>query len=800
MFLMHLTVTHFRERIVRRIKPPFKCLMCGYSPPPPMPDPEKAEDLLLHYGTTERVAVKFYEETCQGMLSAAEPEAVSPGDNPVSLICRICDITLAGERNFVKHLTLRHFPQTLCNDLPKKLPFRCPIADCSQTKQNLHALMLHYGIDHNVVTDHYNKHPKVRNAVPPKASPGEPSSGGVSVKVELPNTCRSTKLQAVVSPYHPETDDDRSSQMRTPSPANSDIPHFSGMNRNNARKPYGLSSEARRIEELEERIKQMEASHKEKLTEKQSEFERWLASKETRLEEEKARNEELVARLAQRDQTIARLDEEVSKFPNLQEDLDRKTRECDDLLSMKEQFEIELEEKENERINSYEELYNKEIEFESLQEDFKKCEESLEEARISAASEKDLAISLQAKVDQLTKQLEDFKSSFVKVKKELQGNDFDNEKKNNEPKADTPSIKMKITKEKGSLRSAKIQMDNDGHARESPLVDETNSLEEILLKFKSSTEQTISDLKSQLKHEREAKTAISNVKELEKEKKELLKKAKMLESTLSDWESRQFTNVKLIAGLEKERDTLQLKLKEMKDGNLSHEDQLYWKDTAIRNCEKELKSVKSLRETDEKTIFNLGKQLEEANASLEASKSQCKGLETKLSQDLASKEEHSKLTKDLDNKNAEIKHLKMSLTQRTKDLNQVNSTAVCQKKELDILSEEKGRLETENNEAASKLDALAARAAGLEKKVVAQATELRQLKASYSTKLTHQPPPTLPPPLKRTMMKKIEEDNRVETLLRNQVLQDMDAVIKIRESGASPEKGKEAQVCIIKHN
>ena len=206
----------------------------------------------------------------------------------------------------------------------------------------------------------------------------------------------------------------------------------------------------------------MEASHKEKLTEKQSEFERWLASKETRLEEEKARNEELVARLAQRDQTIARLDEEVSKFPNLQEDLDRKTRECDELLSMKEQFEIELEEKENERINSYEELYNKEIEFESLQEDFKKCEESLEEARISAASEKDLAISLQAKVDQLTKQLEDFKSSFVKVKKELQGNDFDNEKKNNEPKADTPSIKMKITKEKGSLRSAKIQMDNDG--------------------------------------------------------------------------------------------------------------------------------------------------------------------------------------------------------------------------------------------------------------------------------------------------------------------------------------------------
>ena len=68
--------------------------------------------------------------------------------------------------------------------------------------------------------------------------------------------------------------------------------------------------------------------------------------------------------------------------------------------------------------------------------------------------------------------------------------------------------------------------------------------------------------------EKEKREAEKEKKEAEKEKKELVKKVKVLESTLSEWETRQFTNVKLIAGLEKERDSLQLKLKEMKVRNL----------------------------------------------------------------------------------------------------------------------------------------------------------------------------------------------------------------------------------------
>ena len=51
---------------------------------------------------------------------------------------------------------------------------------------------------------------------------------------------------------------------------------------------------------------------------------------------------------------------------------------------------------------------------------------------------------------------------------------------------------------------------------------------------------------------------------MDKEKKEMGKKVKLLETTLAQWENRQFTNVKLISGLEKERDSLQSKMKEMK--------------------------------------------------------------------------------------------------------------------------------------------------------------------------------------------------------------------------------------------
>ena len=39
--------------------------MCEYTPPVMLNSGEKVEDLLMHYGTTERFSVKLYEDACK---------------------------------------------------------------------------------------------------------------------------------------------------------------------------------------------------------------------------------------------------------------------------------------------------------------------------------------------------------------------------------------------------------------------------------------------------------------------------------------------------------------------------------------------------------------------------------------------------------------------------------------------------------------------------------------------------------------------------------------------------------------
>lgn len=728
----------------------------------------------MHYGTTERISVKFYEEACREIIHAEEEAVAADQESQqTSLDCNICDLSLIGERTLLKHLTLRHFPKVLCDDLPKKLPYRCPFIDCHQTRQNLHALMIHYGVDHNVSMELYLKHPKVRKVT----NQGSSSS---SAKVELPNTPRLAKLQAVVTPYQPEYDDKASPVPYSPT-------EMSGFPRNGARKSF--TSDLRKIEELEEKIKQIESRHKERLKEKQSEFERWLASKESSIEEEKTRNKELGERLTQSEQSISDLNSQLElvhdNFSRVEEEYDKKNKAYDELSIVKQQFEVDIHEKENERINSYEELYNKEKELESLQDKLKETEELVLIVQSKESLVKEHSIALETERDKLKSEVSDANILLQSKDEEITAKNKEIKKINKELdkfSMDCPGIKMKITKDKGSLRSAKLQLNPELES----LVQEKKDLSEVLVKVQASSEKKINEFKAQIKILKEQKLDQSSIKELEKEKKDLLKKVKILESTLSDWESRQFTNVKLISGLEKERDTLQLKLKEMKDGNLSHEDQLYWKDVAIKNCEKELKSVQAAQETSEKAISELTKELDDEKSTSDLYKTKCEEFERKSLEESVTKEQFDKIEKDLVNKTNEIQHLKITLGQRIKDYSRVNTTAVCQKKELDRLMEENERLESEYSQAIAQLETLKNSNLDLEKKVSAQNCEIQKLNSNNSVS-TNDTKSLVG--RRRLLMKKKEEENRVETLLMNQVLLDMDTVIKLRESGSSPEKG-----------
>ena len=59
----------------------------------------------------------------------------------------------------------------------------------------------------------------------------------------------------------------------------------------------------------------------------------------------------------------------------------------------------------------------------------------------------------------------------------------------------------------------------------------------------------------------------NKLKVTEKEKKELQKQVKTLQTTLVDWESRQFTNAMLISGLEKAKTALEQKVKDFEENH-----------------------------------------------------------------------------------------------------------------------------------------------------------------------------------------------------------------------------------------
>ena len=507
------------------------------------------------------------------------------------------------------------------------------------------------------------------------------------------------------------------------------------------------------------------------------------------------RSLDLQVKLKERDETVSDLQAQLElvhdNFSRVEETLSKKNKELMDLTLLKEQADQEIQEKETERINSYEELYNKEKEVEGLQEKLKETVEELELVKNNLTSE-------EKKYSKLCEDFESVSSNLSKTEKEVQKKLKELEKKNKEILKineelkslipETSGLKMKISKEKGALRSTKIIISPEMQA----LIDEKNSLSEILVAVQTSTETEICQFKKIIKDLNRKNSENLKTKELEKEKKELLKKIKVLESTLSNWESRQFTNVKLISGLEKERDALQQKLKEMKDGNLTHEDQLYWKDVAIKNGEKEIKQLKVGEEEKIKEISELQKKFSETRSDLEGWKRKFEDLESKTSastSESVSTEKYEELKNDLGNRINEIKHLKITLNQRLLEYSRVKSTALLQKAEMERLMKENGSLESEYSEVITNLETMKNIRKDLDRQVLAKNKEIRELKDTLINSFDKNKMNTIMKEHQQAKNKKNEE-SRVEMLMMNQVLADMDTVIKLRENGASPEKGK----------
>ncbi|QQP35282.1 Uncharacterized protein FKW44_023455, partial [Caligus rogercresseyi] len=155
--LVHLTVIHFRSKLMKRVTRPYKCLKCNYTPPA---TDDAAEELLMHYGCDEKLSFQFYEQELKSLEQEESPDSAGDKEDSsarISLNCELCNSAFDTERLFMRHISLRHFTKVLSSDLPKRRPFFCPYPECGKEKSNLHGLMLHYGCEHNISMDLYLK-------------------------------------------------------------------------------------------------------------------------------------------------------------------------------------------------------------------------------------------------------------------------------------------------------------------------------------------------------------------------------------------------------------------------------------------------------------------------------------------------------------------------------------------------------------------------------------------------------------------------------------------------------------------
>ena len=158
-FDLHLTMIHYRDQLSDRLgMPPYSCGLCNFMPTADDPN----EEMILHYGCKERLALKFYDEECRRLPSS--PSKVAKKSNETvkefqrnTIICQLCNTRVTNDNLFHLHLTNQHFIEDLKKKLPLNPPFKCPIKDCNQVKPDSHTLVMHYGVDHRVSQEMYRK-------------------------------------------------------------------------------------------------------------------------------------------------------------------------------------------------------------------------------------------------------------------------------------------------------------------------------------------------------------------------------------------------------------------------------------------------------------------------------------------------------------------------------------------------------------------------------------------------------------------------------------------------------------------
>jgi hypothetical protein len=1040
-FDIHLTVIHFREKLMRKIQEPFRCHSCGYVPLPSMTTEDQSDDLLMHYGCKEHLSQMYYNEEVAKLPRLNVDEK---GPETITIVCKLCNSSFDTERLFVRHISLRHFPKQLCDDLPKSEPFICPFIDCGQEKYTIHNLMLHYGCEHNISMELYQKetrgliaHDENKVKTEPAASPFSSTSCSpffasymqkITSKRSTPPTSQSqvpilssstntsspalkSKIPAIPAiparpkevqldqsnlqfsckfcpeknlkfstkkslKYHilfshlftdlpqngpcecpvcfkkfsiknvfashflerhyedyvkeqlnqrteiqkmdiftPEKyksshskekskssckedsnqkaksssrdepsskdsskekqrksslDDETSSKKSHShqstskhgsssssskhssskssskhssskssskhSSSKSSSKHSSSKSSSSKASEKGhdsaeqqgdggcttdklkieegpipacrvrqtvhsafakpivssasfpsstlsarqkllenwkkdsIDSQRFEIDQLKEKIQEMETAHAEALKKKAEEFERWITQKEKALEDEQEKRKEVESKLEEisvvNAETELQLVQHQSNLKALENELEEKANAHQQVLAEKKKLEKEnashqseviklqccVEERTEELKLMQQQLQEKNDHINSLEEDIKDLKNN--EDKVKQECEKTIAKlekSVEAQVKKVEKLTEEKKAKMTQIKdmtKKHQEVEIELKDQVSELTKLNKQLNAKINTQKTALeKSAKSEMkrlekDHDKIEKqleeyEAQLLERNTTIEKLesrkddlldsllhIQKIMQGFEAVITDKNEKLL-EQESKIAdieaileesvdkVNKLKTVEKEKKELAKQVKQLQHTMQDWETRQFTNVKLISGLEKTKAALEKKVKDFEENHTGAEEELYEMSSQIRQHEKEIKRLKeslAVGETElAKTKVRLQTKSEELTSVLaknEILEQKIRDLEREVREKSNVSEEVQHLKQTVSNKEAELAHLRLSLNNLKAQFNQMKSHSSDVESQLKSLKASNGKFETEYSFAVSQIETL----------------------------------------------------------------------------------------------
>ena len=485
-----------------------------------------------------------------------------------------------------------------------------------------------------------------------------------------------------------------------------------------------IDSQNYEIESLNKRIKEMEARHEEEMRVRAEEFERWITQKEKSLAIEKTTRKGVEQRLEQAQVDIVglqkQLEQQQQSYKNLEEMLVEKHTVNHQLTNEKKDVERSL-------ANAKEELEDSNKNLATKDDKIKDVHKKLDDQSDQVSDLESTIGEKEDELKELSKSTEwlktDYEKQLARVQKQLDFNKDKVTKLNDEKKIKMKEIKeanlwvkerdvkiiklskendklaLEITKQKsatecpensekskstknisdiseGKQLNKNCQKCDELEKQNKSLLDSLDRLQKVMeghITVIEDKNKTIAELNSKCEDSEnnldQALQTLNELKNAEKQKKDSLKQIKQLQTTLRDWENRQYTNVKLISGLEKKNAELEKKIKYFEEDNTGSEDLLYTYTTKIKKIEKETKTWKEKCDKSDKELAETNSRLKSRVEEVTSLKHKIVTFETKVLEleravrkgPTLPETEVQQLLRQVENKDGEVKHLRMAL-------------------------------------------------------------------------------------------------------------------------------------------